>query len=68
VLAFGVVNSDDAGTHRGHHRRVVAQDLKVAFGARHEHRLSGAVEQHLIRRHKFEVESRRHGPLRTRRS
>src|SRR3984957_15390274 len=63
VLALGVVDSDDSGAHRGHHRRVVAEDLKVAFGARHEHRLSGAIEEHLVRRHELEMESRRHEPF-----
>src|ERR1700733_12352629 len=60
VLAFGVVDSDDSGAHRGHDRRVVAEHLEVALGAGNEHRLSGAVEEHLVRRHELEMESRRH--------
>ena len=54
VLAGRVVDGDHAGTHRGHHRRMVAQHLKVALVARHDHRLRPSAEQHLVRRHEFE--------------
>ena len=56
-LPCGIVDADDSRAHRRHDRRVIAQHQEVAFVARHEHRLSRAVEQHLVRRDEFEVES-----------